>query len=253
MDEMLYIMQSGSSTGTYRHCTSDHLIWTYSTFKILLSYDIDPNVGDHCRCACSWNGCTPSTMLMKQLFHRLADFRPSALVLSIEWVLMLQELVSYNAAEKAFAECARFLNFHILGLTHVCCREKFFHKPWWRESPINQEGISEILDEEEELIATLEEDLETLRPPFDKRDPAEAWADTLVDFVKRDEELARSSGSTKTSFRHALLHYRDESTDLLRAVYPVEALFLVRFKQREALVRRCFDRLKAEEASTGGR
>jgi ankyrin repeat protein len=233
---------------------SDHLFWTYSTFKILLSYDIDPNVGDHCRCACSWNGCTPSTMLMKQLFHgrRPADFRPSALVLSIEWVLMLQELVSYNAAEKAFTECARFLSFHISGLTHVCCRAKFFHMSWWQESPIDQEDISEILDEEEELIATLEGDLETLRPPFDKRDPAEAWADILVDFVKRDEELARSSGSTKLSFRHALLHYRDESSDLLRAVYPVEALFLVRFEQRQALVRRCFDRLKAE-ASTDGR
>jgi len=234
---------------------SDHPFWTYSTFEMLLSYGIDPNVGDHCRCACSWNGCTPSTMLMKQLFHgrRLADFRPSALALSIEWVLMLQELVSYNAAEKAFAECARFLNFHISGLTHVCCRANFFHMPWWQESPIDQEDISEILDEEEELIATLEEDLETLRPPFDKRDPAEAWADTLVDFVKRDDELVRSSGSTKTSFRHALLHYRDESSDLLRAVYPVKALFLERFEQRQALVRRCFDRLRAEEASTGGR
>jgi hypothetical protein len=161
----------------------------------------------------------------------------------------LQELVSYNAAEKAFAECARFLSFHISELTHVCCRVM----PWWQESPIDQEDISEILDEEEELIATLEEDLETLRPPFDKRDPAEAWADTLVDFVKRDDELVRSSGSTKTSFRHALLHYRDESSDLLRAVYPVEALFLERFEQRQALVRRCFDRLRAEEASTGGR
>jgi ankyrin repeat protein len=234
---------------------SDHLFWTYSTFKILLSYNADPNVGDYCRCACSWNGCTPSTMLMKQLFHgyRTADFRPSELVLSIEWVLMLQELVSYNAAEKAFAECARFLSFHISGLTHVCCRAKVFHMSRWQESPIDQEDISEILDEEEELIATLEEDLETLRPPFDKRDPAEAWADKLVDFVKRDEELPRSSGSTKISFRHALLHYRDESNDLLRAVYQDEALFLVRFEQRQALVRRCFNRLKAEEASTGGR
>jgi hypothetical protein len=233
----------------------DHLFWTYSTFKILLSYNIDPNVGDHCRCACSWNGCTPSTMLMKQLFHGyyLADFRPSALVLSIEWVLLLQELVSYNAAEKAFAECIRFLSFHISGLTHVCCQAKVFHMSWWQESPIDQEDISEILDEEEELIATLEEDLETLRPPLDQRDPAEAWADMLVDFVKKDEELARSSGSTKISFRHALLHYRDESNDLLRAVYPDEALFLIRFEQRQALIRRCFDRLKAEETSTGGR
>jgi hypothetical protein len=161
--------------------------------------------------------------------------------------------VSYNAAEKAFAECIRFLSFHISGLTHVCCRAKVFHMSWWQESPIDQEDISEILDEEEELIATLEEDLETLRPPLDQRDPAEAWADMLVDFVKKDEELARSSGSTKISFRHALLHYRDESNDLLRAVYPDEALFLIRFEQRQALIRRCFDRLKAEETSTGGR
>jgi ankyrin repeat protein len=233
---------------------SDYLFWTYSTFKILLSHNLDPNVGDHCRCACSCNGCTPSTMLMKQLFHghRPADFHPSALVLSIEWVLLLQELVSYNAADKAFAECVRFLSFHISGLTHVCCRPKVFHMSWWQESPIDQEDVSEILDEEEELIATLEEDLETLRPPFDQRDPAEAWADTLVDFVKMDEELARSSGLTKISFRQALLHYRDESSDLLRAVCSDEALFLIRFGQRQALVRRCFDRLKAE-ASTDGR
>jgi ankyrin repeat protein len=223
------------------------LLWKYSTLKTLLSYNVDANVGDYCRCACSLNGCTPSTMLMKQLFRGYQPcFRPSGLALSIEWLLLLQEFVSYNAAEKALAEFARFLLFQISGLTHICCRPKVFRMSWWQESPIDQEDISEILEEEEELIVTLEEDLEALRSLFDQLDPAEAWADMLVNFAKEHEDLARSSDSAKTSFRHALLHYRDETSELLHVVYQDDATFSAGFGQRQALVKRCFDRLNAK-------
>jgi hypothetical protein len=175
--------------------------------KIVLSHNVDANVGDHCRCACSLNGCSPPTMLMKQLFIGWQyGFRPSGLVLSIEWLLLLQELVSHSAAEKALAEFARFLLFQIAGLTHVCCRPKVYGMSWWQESPIDSADISEILDEEQELIAAMEEELGTMRSPFDQRDPAEAWADMLIDFAKKHEDLARSSDAAKTSFRHALLH-----------------------------------------------
>ena len=223
------------------------LFWKYETLETVLSNNVDADVGDYCRCACSLNGCTPATMLMKQLFHgHQPCSRPSGLVLSIEWLLLLQELVSYNAAEKALAEFARFLLFNVAGLTHVCCRPKVHRMSWWQESSIDQEDISEILDEEGELIVTLEEDLERLRPPFDQRGPAEAWADMLVDFANKPEDLAYRSTSAKTSFRYALLHYRDEMGELLHAVYPEDAMFLRGFKQREALVQRCLNRLKAE-------
>jgi ankyrin repeat protein len=87
----------------------DDLWWTHSTLKTVLSSNVDPAVGDHCRCACSLNGCSPSTMLMKQLFDGSEiGFRPTGLVLSIEWLLLLQELVSCNAAEQALADFARF-------------------------------------------------------------------------------------------------------------------------------------------------
>jgi ankyrin repeat protein len=227
----------------------DDLWWRYSTLKIVLSYDVDMGVGDHCRCACSVNGCSPSTMLMKQLFSGYRyGFRRSGFVLSIEWLLLVQELVSYTAAEKALAELARFLLFNMSGLTHVCCRPKNCRTSWWQESPIDQEDISEILDEERDLIAALEEDINTLRSPHDQRDPAEAWADILTAFAGEHEDLARSSDPANTSFWDALLHYRDETRELLRAVYPDETMYSVRLEQREALVRRCLDRLNAQRA-----
>lgn len=227
-----------------------NLWWTYSTLRTVLSSNVDPNVGDHCPCACSSNGCSPSTMLMKQLLSGYEiGFRPTGLVLSIEWLLLLQELVSYDAAEKAFAELGRFLLFNSSGLTHVCCRPKTSRLSWWQESPIDQEDISEILEEEEELITALEEDLETLRLPLDQRDPAEAWADMLVDFAKEYEDLARGSDIAKTSFRHALLHYGDETIELLHAVYPDDAIYSERLGQRQALVRRCLNRLNAQQAN----
>lgn len=222
----------------------------YSTLKTVLSYNVDPNVGDHCRCACSLNGCSPSTMLMKQLFSGYEfGFRPAGLVLSIEWLLLLQELVSYNAADKAFTEFVRFLLFNLSGLTHVCCRPKLHHRSLWQQSPIDQEDISEILDEEQELIAALEEDLETLRSPLDQRDPAETWADILVDFAIEHEDLARSSDPAKTSFRHALLHYKSETGELLRAVHTDDAVYYLRLEQRLALIRRCLNRLDAKQGS----
>ena len=224
----------------------DDLWWRYSTLKIVLSHDIDVHAGDHCRCSCSLNGCSPSTMLMKQLFGGFqAGFRSSGLVLSIEWLLLLQELVSYNAAERGLAELTRFLWFQMSGLTHVCCRPKVYGVSWWQESLIEEEDISEILDEEEELIVTLEEDLEKLRLPLDQRGPAEAWADTIVDFAKSHKDEAQSSDAAKTSFRHGLLHYGRETRDLLGAVYQDDATFLVQYEHRQALVRRCLDRLGA--------
>lgn len=230
----------------------DDLWWRYSTLKIVLSYNVDVGVGDHCRCACSMNGCSPSTMLMKQLFRGYrSGFRPSGLVLSIEWLLLVQELVSYNAAEKAFAELARFLWFNMSGLTHVCCRPKNCRISWWQESPIDQEDISEILDEEHDLIAALEEDINKLRSPHDQRDPTEAWADMLAAFAGEHEDLARSPDSANTSFRDALLHYRDETRELLRAVYSDETMYSVRLEQRQALVRRCLDSLNAQRAGKG--
>jgi ankyrin repeat protein len=225
----------------------DGLFWKHSNLKTLLSYNVDVNVGDYCRCACSLNGCTPSTLLLKQLFSRHQPYiRPSGLASSIEWLLLLQELVSYNAAERAFAELGRFLLFQVSGLTHVCCRPSVYRASWWQESPIDQEDISEILDEERELIVTLEEDLEKLTAPLDQRDPVEAWADMLTDFAKEHDDLVRSSDRAKTPFRHALLHYREETGGLLRAVYQDDATFFRRLKKRQALIRRCLDRLKAK-------
>ena len=222
------------------------LWWRYVTLKTVLSYDIDAHAGDHCRCTCSLDGCSPSTMLMKQLFGGFqAGFRPSGLVLSIEWLLLLQELVSYNATQRGLADLTRFLWFQMSGLTHVCCRPKVSGMSWWQESPIDEEDISEILNEEEELIFTLEDDLEKLRSPLDQRDPAETWADTIVDFAKSRKDDAQSSDAAKTSFRHGLLHYESETRDLLGAVYEDDATFLVRFEHRQALVRRCLDRLSA--------
>ena len=190
-------------------------------------------------------------MLMKQLFSDCRYwFRPSGPVLSVEWVLLVQEWVSYNAAEKVFAEFARLMLFNASGLTHLCCRPEPCWTSWWQESPINREDISEILDEEHDLITALEEDIETLRSQLDQRDPAEAWADMLVDFAGEYEDLARSSDFADTSFRDALLHYGAETSELLHAVYPDESTYSVRLAERQALIRRCLRRLDTRQAST---
>ena len=101
---------------------------------------------DGCRCACSPEGCTPTSVLLRAgtwNWCEKADLFSS-------WCRTLN--LSPDAAETCCVEFARLETFERLGITHVCCKidwpGMFDHMP--------QDTIEEIQDEESEMIDQLE-------------------------------------------------------------------------------------------------
>ena len=101
---------------------------------------------DHCRCACSPPGCTPTAILFRaatktwcekkdffSLRYRSADLSPDAI-------------------ETCCLEFARVETFERLGITHVCCKMPGLGV----SDPMPQDTIEEIQDEESEMIDQLE-------------------------------------------------------------------------------------------------
>ena len=101
---------------------------------------------DDCRCACSLQGCTPATILLRRATMRWNEKQG----LFLSWCRCVD--LSPDALERCCLEFARLETFERLGITHVCCnislRDVIELMP--------QDTIEEIQDEESELIDQLE-------------------------------------------------------------------------------------------------
>ena len=103
---------------------------------------------DNCRCACSPQGCTPTTVL----FRRVTRTWCEKVNFFSSWCRSLN--LSPGATEGCCLEFARLETFERLGITHVCCgigrRYRFV------TDPMPQDTTEEIQDEESEMIDQLE-------------------------------------------------------------------------------------------------
>ena len=101
---------------------------------------------DHCQCACSPEGCTPTTILLRAVTHTWHKKKSLFLL----WCRYFD--LSLDAIERCCLEFARVEAFERLGITHVCCKIR----AWSRFAPMPQDTIEEIQDEESEMIDQLE-------------------------------------------------------------------------------------------------
>lgn len=102
---------------------------------------------DSCRCACSPQGCTPTTILLRAV--TLTWDEKKSLFLS--WCRCVD--LSPDAVETCCFEFARVETFERLGITHVCCVVDLYDGV---SDPMPQDTIEEIQDEESEMIDQLE-------------------------------------------------------------------------------------------------
>lgn len=143
--------------------------------EVLLSNMSEPFLGDHCRCACSTNGCTPSHVLLKE--HRQVPDSDQYKMYPLgqyAWFLEWHELVrSIQGLEyvrrRILQDMTRLRRFEELELTHTCCRKpnvRWAHKgeEW---TTLDADEVDEIRCEEKEIIAVLERQLEDSEPKFD--------------------------------------------------------------------------------------
>ena len=101
---------------------------------------------DDCRCACSLQGCTPATILLRRATLRWNEKQG----LFLSWCRCFD--LSPDAIERCCLEFARLETFERLGITHVCCNISLRDV----SELMPQDTIEEIQDEESELIDQLE-------------------------------------------------------------------------------------------------
>ncbi len=101
---------------------------------------------DNCRCACSPQGCTPTSVLSRRAsrtWYKKKD-------LFLTWCRLVG--LSPDAIESCCFEFARVETFERLGITHVCCAIGWVCV----SDPMPQDTVEEIQDEESEMIDQLE-------------------------------------------------------------------------------------------------
>lgn len=101
---------------------------------------------DGCSCACSPQGCTPTTVLLRRA--RATWHEKKNIFLS--WTRLLD--LNPDTMETCCLEFARLETFERLGITHVCCEIHSRHVA----DPMSQDTIEEIQDEESEMLDQLE-------------------------------------------------------------------------------------------------
>ena len=101
---------------------------------------------DDCRCACSLQGCAPTTILLRQMPLSWCEKED----VFFSWCRSFDP--SLGAIETWCLEFARVETFERLDITHTCCKTAYKAV----SAPIPQDTIEEIQDEESEMIDQLE-------------------------------------------------------------------------------------------------
>lgn len=139
----------------------------------LLHHGADPLSYDNCRCACSPNGCSPSTKLL--LPGRSNG--STGYVWVLEWLLTLRESRGEATAQTALVDLIRAREFDRAGMTHVCCRRNASSC-----GPMEEEEIDEILDEEKVFVSELNDTMKQVVESLDNGAIEENWLKVMVGF-----------------------------------------------------------------------
>jgi hypothetical protein len=160
--------------------------------EVLLANDADPFLGDHCRCACSRNGCTPGHILLKEHLQidDSEDYETYPLgqyVLVFEFFELLGNAQSFEYTKTILRDIARLRRFEELELTHTCCRKprkyiKAYKGEEWTK--LDEDEVVEIRDEEKELITTLETELQDMELGWDSDVINEVWQEEIFKLLE---------------------------------------------------------------------
>ena len=128
---------------------SDAIIKTMS----LLKYGADPLKRDNCLCACSYYGCSASTVLSGP-----GNINSEGDIWCLEWLLMIKERRGPEVAQNALMDLVRVKEFDRIGMTHVCCNRQTSISRF--PCPMEDEEAYEILEEERFLKQALDDFME---------------------------------------------------------------------------------------------
>lgn len=189
----------------------------------LLHQGADTSILDDCRCPCAPDGCSA----ILQLLHQ-GIYNPMCCVWVLECLLMLNEIQGQTIAQKALFEIDRVQEFELADMTHVCCRGGSII----RESMDDAE-VDEIIDEENEFVAILEETMRTRSFNPDNESVEASWLSLIGDFWTRDRWFRREKywrSWDPTTGRYA---EQPPLTTYLRGPYNTTSMDVIRIDEEE--------------------
>ena len=242
-----------ASLDYYFERTNSHA-W-YSTVRTLIAYGVNVLARDNCRCACSRAGCSPVKALSTSFCFRTTVY--STCILSIEYLMLLEEMVGTLPAEESLSELIRFYLFEEFELTHVCCNG------YTKGSRIQDDDeISEIQDEEGLLTDQLDEEVDAVLERSLGRTPAEFWEEFLLDSIatpSRSMSAQHKHQDTLCTDVFCLEYwYKDLSrySDFIIEVYgerfndeTLHDLDDTWLQKRKSMIQRCYDKIASIKSS----
>lgn len=128
--------------------------------KDLMRRILVDSICDDCCCACSSSGCSGLTRLLNPLFQTWTDKHTKDPLPTLGIVLeAITPLLEPAAREHLVSYVLRFIACQALEITHTCVHRKY------GDREVCPEEISEIHDEEKELIFELEQLLDEFLSP----------------------------------------------------------------------------------------
>ena len=131
------------------------------SIRLCLKSGLDIFLSDRCRCPCSPDGCfLPAAFDIT--FEGLLWTNAPAFVWALELLSLVEELRGREDSKKLLLGFLRRAYFDKVGMTHVCCHRGNSiqgHSLLRPERSVAEDDIGEILEEEEEFIASLEEEM----------------------------------------------------------------------------------------------
>lgn len=138
--------------------------------RICMEHGADSSLSDKCKCPCSPDGCSSSSVFSHAFKTSVDSFLESrvAWVWGFEWASTLEEYHGKQAAHDLLCSLIRRIKFDQLGMTHVCCHggrsKPVLNDPYLarKPRPLEEADVNDIIEEESEFIQILDEEMEEL-------------------------------------------------------------------------------------------
>jgi ankyrin repeat protein len=181
-------------TATHKFRFFDSISEGLATIARLLHHGADASIRDNCRCPCAPDGCSPVRKL-------LAGGKSKSYIWIMECLLMLIDVQGRTIAQKALFEINRVREFQLADMTHVCCNTadmtNVCSNALYYGTPMDDAEADEILDEEKEFVALLENKRGEAATSSDKNSIEKSWLSLISDFwipnkpLKREKYMVR--------------------------------------------------------------